>query len=39
MDIDGEHLAIPETDYKSSITMAGSEFQRVSRDMASIGDT
>lgn len=39
MDIDGEHLAIPETEYKCVVTMPSGEFQRICRDMATIGDT
>ena len=39
MDIDGEHLAVPETEYKCTVTMPSSDFQRICRDLASIGDT
>jgi proliferating cell nuclear antigen len=39
MDIDGEHLAIPDTEYKASVQMPAAEFQRICRDMATIGDT
>ena len=39
MDIDGEHLAIPETDYKCTVTMPSADFQRICRDLATIGDT
>lgn len=39
MDIDSEHLGIPETEYKCVVKMSGSEFQRICRDMAMLGDT
>eukprot|EP00326_Haptolina_ericina_P024638 CAMPEP_0181182720 /NCGR_PEP_ID=MMETSP1096-20121128/8039_1 /TAXON_ID=156174 ORGANISM="Chrysochromulina ericina, Strain CCMP281" /NCGR_SAMPLE_ID=MMETSP1096 /ASSEMBLY_ACC=CAM_ASM_000453 /LENGTH=260 /DNA_ID=CAMNT_0023271345 /DNA_START=30 /DNA_END=812 /DNA_ORIENTATION=+ len=39
MDIDSEHLGIPETDYKSMIKMPASEFQRICRDLQILGDT
>ena len=39
MDIDGEHLAVPETEYKCTVTMPSSDFQRICRDLATIGDT
>eukprot|EP00003_Mantamonas_plastica_P023211 TRINITY_DN4124_c0_g1_i1.p1 TRINITY_DN4124_c0_g1~~TRINITY_DN4124_c0_g1_i1.p1 ORF type:complete len:223 (+),score=88.94 TRINITY_DN4124_c0_g1_i1:445-1113(+) len=39
MDIDSEHLGIPETDYSASVTMPSSEFQRIVRDLQIIGDT
>ena len=39
MDIDSEHLGIPETDYEATIKMPSAEFQRICRDLASIGDT
>jgi proliferating cell nuclear antigen len=39
MDIDSEHLGIPETDYEVTIKMPSAEFQRICRDLASIGDT
>merc|ERR1719323_1731723 len=39
MDIDSEHLGIPETDYKTKVKMASSEFQRICRDLAVLGDT
>eukprot|EP00919_Chromeraceae_sp_WS-2016_P055473 GHVR01131888.1.p1 GENE.GHVR01131888.1~~GHVR01131888.1.p1 ORF type:complete len:260 (-),score=51.87 GHVR01131888.1:163-942(-) len=39
MEIDSEHLGIPETDYKATIKMPSGEFQRVCRDMATFGDT
>ena len=39
MDIDSEHLGIPEQEYSTSIKMSSSEFQRIVRDMAVLGDT
>merc|ERR1719495_2720595 len=39
MDIDSEHLGIPETDYKTTVKMSAAEFQRICRDLAVIGDT
>merc|ERR1719454_1170417 len=39
MDIDSEHLGIPETDYKTKVQLSASEFQRICRDLAVIGDT
>merc|ERR1712032_882333 len=39
MDIDSEHLGIPDTDYKAQIQMPSKEFQRICRDLAILGDT
>ena len=39
MDIDSEHLGIPETDYKAAVKMPAAEFQRICRDLAVLGDT
>jgi len=39
MDIDSEHLGIPDTDYKAQIKMPAGEFQRICRDLAVLGDT
>jgi proliferating cell nuclear antigen len=39
MDIDSEHLGIPDTDYKSVVKMPASEFQRICKDLAILGDT
>eukprot|EP00897_Mesotaenium_endlicherianum_P004010 jgi/Mesen1/3637/ME000020S03166 len=39
MDIDSEHLGIPETEYVASIRMPSAEFLRICRDLATIGDT
>jgi len=39
MDIDSEHLGIPETDYDATIHMSSSEFQRICRDLSQIGES
>jgi len=39
MDLDSEHLGIPETDYKCVVKMPASEFQRICREISIIGDT
>lgn len=38
MDVDSEALQIPETEYKSVITMPADEFQRIIRDLQVIGE-
>ncbi|XP_014674296.1 PREDICTED: proliferating cell nuclear antigen-like [Priapulus caudatus] len=39
MDLDTEHLGIPETDYSVVVKMPAQEFQRVCRDMSQIGES
>ncbi|XP_074615853.1 proliferating cell nuclear antigen-like [Acropora palmata] len=39
LDIDSEHLGIPEQDYDAVIQMPSSEFQRICRDLTQIGDS
>mmetsp|Transcript_6218 Transcript_6218/g.10716 ORF Transcript_6218/g.10716 Transcript_6218/m.10716 type:complete len:266 (-) Transcript_6218:701-1498(-) len=39
MDIDSEHLGIPETEYTAVVRMPSSEFQRVVRDLSAFGDS
>jgi proliferating cell nuclear antigen len=39
MDIDSEHLAIPDSDYHAVIKMPSHELQRISRDMSQLGDS
>ncbi|CAN7993304.1 unnamed protein product [Ixodes hexagonus] len=39
MNIDTEHLGIPETDYSVIVKMPSSEFQRICRDLSQIGDS
>ncbi len=39
MDIDSEHLSIPDMDYSMVISMDSSEFQRICKEIALVGDT
>jgi len=39
MDIDSEHLGIPDTKYQCAVEMPSSEFQRICREISVIGDT
>jgi proliferating cell nuclear antigen len=39
MDIDAEHLGIPETDYEASVDMPASEFARLCRDLGALGES
>jgi proliferating cell nuclear antigen len=39
MDIDADHLGIPDTEYKTTIRMPSAEFQRIIRDLQVLGDT
>ncbi|KAL3472928.1 Mysoin-binding motif of peroxisomes-domain-containing protein [Aspergillus californicus] len=39
MDIDQEHLAIPETEYSATVEMPSSEFQRICRDLNNISES
>lgn len=39
MDIDSEHLGIPDTQYDAVVRMSSSEFARITRDLANVGDT
>ncbi|GAB7351490.1 hypothetical protein MBLNU459_g2140t2 [Dothideomycetes sp. NU459] len=39
MDIDQEHLGIPETEYAASITMPSAEFQRICRDLSALSES
>ncbi|KAJ4345216.1 proliferating cell nuclear antigen [Didymosphaeria variabile] len=39
MDIDQEHLGIPETDYSAMITMPAAEFQRICRDLSALSES
>ena len=39
MDIDSEHLGIPDTKYQCAVEMPATEFQRICREIAVIGDT
>jgi len=39
MDLDGEHLGIPETDYSCVVKMPSTEFQRICRDLSQLGES
>ena len=39
MDIDSEHLGIPETEYSAVVRMPAAEFARICKDLSNIGDT
>lgn len=39
MDIESEHLGIPDTEYKCTVRMPSAEFQRIIRDISVFGDT
>ncbi|KAA0196244.1 Proliferating cell nuclear antigen [Fasciolopsis buskii] len=39
MDLDVDHLGIPDTDYKCVIKMPSAELQRICRDLSQIGDS
>ena len=39
MDIETEHLGIPNEEYKCTISMPSNEFQRIIRDLSVIGET
>ncbi|PNX85517.1 proliferating cell nuclear antigen large form protein [Trifolium pratense] len=39
MDIDSEHLVIPEAEYDAIVRMPSAEFARICKDLSSIGDT
>lgn len=39
MDITTENLGIPDTEYSATVRMSSTEFQRICRDLSSIGDT
>lgn len=39
MDIESEHLGIPDTEYKVTVRMPAGEFQRIIRDISVFGDT
>lgn len=39
MDIDSEHLGIPDTEYQCVVQMPAAEFQRIVREVQVIGDT
>jgi len=39
MDIDQEHLGIPETEYSATVTMPSGEFQRICKDLFAISES
>jgi len=39
MDIDQEHLGIPETDYSAEIKLPSLEFQRICRDLSALSES
>jgi len=39
MDIDQEHLGIPETSYAATIAMPSAEFQRICRDLSALSES
>ena len=39
MDIDSEHLGIPDQEYKCVVKLPAGEFQRIIRDLSVLGDT
>jgi proliferating cell nuclear antigen len=39
LDIDGEHLGIPDQEYNATVKLPSSEFQRIVRDLSVVGDT
>ncbi|KNE55280.1 proliferating cell nuclear antigen (pcna) [Allomyces macrogynus ATCC 38327] len=39
MDVDADHLGIPETDYSATIKMPSAEFQRICRDLSVMSET
>lgn len=39
MDIDGEHLGIPDTEYKCIVKLPSGEFKRIVTDLQVLGDT
>ena len=39
LDLDAEHLDIPETDYDCVIRLPSAEFQRICRDLSQIGES
>lgn len=39
MDIDSEHLGIPDTEYKATVIMPAGEFTRICNDLSILGET
>ena len=39
MDIDSEHLGIPDQEHEATVKMPAQEFLRICKDLSTIGDT
>jgi proliferating cell nuclear antigen len=39
MDIDQEHLGIPDTEYAATISMPSSEFSKITRDLSALSES
>lgn len=39
MDIDSEHLGIPDTQYDAVVRMSSAEFARITRDLGNVGES
>lgn len=39
MDIDSEHLGIPEAEFQAIVRMPLAEFARICKDLSTVGDT
>lgn len=39
MDIDSEHLGIPDTQYDAVVRLSSAEFARITRDLTNVGDS
>jgi proliferating cell nuclear antigen len=39
MDIDQEHLGIPDTSYDATVSMSSGEFQKICRDLTTLGES
>lgn len=39
MDIDQEHLGIPDTEYAATVTLPSAEFQRICRDLSALSES
>jgi proliferating cell nuclear antigen len=39
MDIDQEHLGIPDTSYDATVTLSSAEFARICRDLSALGES
>jgi len=39
MDIDQEHLGIPDTSYDATVSLSSGEFQKICRDLTTLGES